>query len=236
MDPAVYTNIQWTLATLIYIKVIVTTCDYSLQKRWVPADITRKIIHVAACSWCLFWPKFDVSHWTWKLNVAIPFIYAIQLFIKGAILRDINDPDVKTMSRTGKANELLYGPFLFTLLMLYCGLYEFRQPTGTYIMGAMIGDGLAPLVGKHFPMVPYPTYGGDTKTVSGSTAMLFGSVLGILCYQWGLGVPEKVDLESIVLISLVATMAEACSGKWDNPAIAVSVYWFAKATDIKIQI
>jgi len=48
--------------------------------------------------------------------------------------------------------------------------------------------------------------------------------------------PEELDIETIMQIAFVATLAEACSGRWDNPFIAFSVYWFVTATDIKIQI
>lgn len=235
-DPTFTHNALWSLATLIYVKVIVATCDYlMIQKIW-PADVSRKIIHVAACSWVLFWPQFDTSHWSWKLNVAIPAVYSVQLLVKGAILRDPTDQDVKTMSRTGNPSELLYGPLLFTFVMIFCGLQAYMKPNGIYIMGALVGDGLAPLIGKRFPLWSYPTLGGSKKTVSGSLTMFVGSVVGILTYAHLLNVPQNVDLETVLMISLVATLVEAVSGIWDNPVIAFAVYWFVQATDIHIQV
>ena len=103
-------------------------------------------------------------------------------------------------------------------------------------MGALVGDGIAPLVGKRFPVLPYTTLGGSKKTLSGSLAMFLGSSMGILCYAQVLKVPQVVDLETVVMVSVVATIAEAVTGIWDNPAIAFSVYWFVQATDIQIQI
>ena len=226
-DPVAANNALWCLATLVYIKVIVTSCDFLMNQKMVPADVSRKIIHFAACSWCLFWPQFDV---------AIPAAYTVQLIVKGAILRDPTDKDVKTMSRSGNPSELLYGPLLFTLVMLFCGLRHFLKPCGTYIMGALVGDGLAPLIGSRFPVLPYRTFGGDKKTVSGSIGMFAGSVVGILTYAHFLKVPQTPDLETVMMISLIATIAEAVSGIWDNPGIAFSVYWFVQATDIQIQI
>ncbi|CAB9499107.1 Probable phytol kinase [Seminavis robusta] len=237
MDPSVKQNVLSMLATLVYIKVIVGACDWSLLHTNMPSDISRKIIHISACSWCLFWPLFDTSHWTWQLNVAIPFAYSIQLAVKGAIIRDKHDSDVKTMSRTGDPSELLYGPLLFTLIMLFCGLYEFRTTVGTYIMGSLVGDGIAPVVGKRWPIGKYPTMGrNEYKTLSGSLGMFVGCMVGIVCYQKVLGAPSQLDMESVMQIAFLATVAEALTGKWDNPAIAFTVYWFAKATDFTISI
>lgn len=231
-SPSVLTkNSLWSLATLLYVKACVTICDTLMNRQVIPADVSRKIIHLAACSWCLFWPRFDASHWSWKLNIAIPALYSIQLFVKGAIVQDANDRDVKTMSRTGDPKELLYGPLMFTLVMMVCGLQFYRKPCGTYIMGSLVGDGLAPLVGKRYPKGAYKTYGGETKTVSGSLGMWVGSVLGILVYSLMLGVPKDIDFPFVVLVALVATIAEGISGIWDNPVIALTVYGFVKATN-----
>lgn len=232
MDPTFSHNVLWSLATLLYIKGIVTACDGLLQRRLLAADVSRKIVHLAACSWILFWPQFHQSHWSWKLNVAIPAVYAVQLSVKGAIQKNPNDPDVKTLSRTGKPSELLYGPLLFTFVMIFCGMHEFMRPCATYIMGALVGDGLAPLVGARYPVGPYTTLGGTQKTVSGSLTMFVGSILGITTYGRLLNVPEQVDFETVAMISLVATLAEAVSGIWDNPAIALSVYCFVHATTL----
>lgn len=234
MDDAWKKNIFFTLVTLVYVKIVVTACDYWLSRGVLAKDVSRKIIHVAACSWCLFWPYFDTQNWTWKGNVAVPFAYAIQLFFKGAILCDPNDQDVKTMSRSGRPSELLYGPLQFTLIMLFCGLHEFMQPCGTYIMGAMLGDGIAPLIGKRYPWGRYPTLGGETKTISGSIGVFLGSLIGIIWYQKGLGVPDKLDIETSLQTALVATLAEAVSGKYDNPVIAISVYAFVTTTNVHL--
>ena len=236
MDPSLTHNILWSAATLLYSKVIVMACDGWLQPRLgVPADISRKIVHLSACHWVLFWPQFDPSHWSWKLNVAIPAVYAVQLTLKGAIQKDPTDPNVRTLSRTGNPSELLYGPLLFTLVMIFCGWHEFMRPCGIYIMGALVGDGLAPLVGTRYPVWPYRSMGGTHKTVAGSLTMFVGSFVGIATYAHLVTVPARWDLETVAMVSLVATLAEAVSGIWDNPAIAVSVYAFVRATTLSTE-
>jgi dolichol kinase len=154
MEPH-YQNMLACLATLVYVKVVVGVCEMGVTRGWLASDLSRKIVHVAAGSWCLFWPFFTTAHWTWQLNVAIPTVYSIQLTVKGLLQQDPNDPDVKTMSRSGRPIELCQGPLLFTLVMIYCGLYQFRTDLGIYIMAALgYGDGIAPLVGKRYPYLP----------------------------------------------------------------------------------
>jgi len=204
----------------------VGACDAALAHKVVVQDVSRKIVHVAAGSWALFWPLFNEEHWTWQLNVAIPAVYSVQLFAKGFLFPDPNDPDVRTMSRSGKPIELCQGPLLFTLVMLYCGLYQFKTSAGVYIMGAVgYGDGIAPLVGKRFPFGKYPTFGGrnEFKTFAGSMTMFMFTILGIFALRAGIGAPALIDWVEILGVATSATVMEGLTGKWDNPAIPFAV-------------
>jgi hypothetical protein len=96
----------------------------------LPVKISRKIIHVAAGSWIIFWPLFSTEHWTWKLNILVPAIDSVQLFVKGAIIQDPNDVDVKTMTRTGNPTELIYGPLFFTIIMNIVVIFLFSKGRG----------------------------------------------------------------------------------------------------------
>ena len=236
LQSSLHQNVLTTVATVVYTKGVVGGCDYAVARRWIAADISRKIIHVAAGSWCLFWPLFrrnnDDDDASWMLNIAVPAVYSVQLFVKGLILQDPNDADVKTMSRSGKPLELCQGPFLFTCAMMYCGLYQFRTEVGVYIMGALTyGDGIAPLIGKRFPWGRYPTLGGGTKTLAGSAAMFVGTLIGICILQAGIGAPERLDAGKMLGVAALATLAEAVSGIWDNPAIVLTTLWYCQRSN-----
>jgi hypothetical protein len=224
-------NIAASLVTLIYVKVIVGACDAAVSAHILSPNVSRKIVHCPAGAWCLFWPVFNKDHWSWRLNVAIPAVYSVQLAVKGLILQDPNDADVKTMSRSGKPIELCQGPLLFTLVMLYAGLYEFRTTTGVYIMAAVgFGDGNAPLVGQRYPAGYYPTFpfgsNNTRKTLSDSAGMFLFTVLGVLVLRVGIGTPDTLDWSEVWGMATMATLAEAVSGKWDNPMIAITVWYF----------
>lgn len=72
-------NILIALLTLVYILIVMELAGLVRDRLGFP-EVARKIIHIAAASWLLFWPLFDTSHWSWRLNVAIPVVYIVKLF------------------------------------------------------------------------------------------------------------------------------------------------------------
>ena len=78
-------NILASLLTVIYIKIVMDVA--SLLRSKLPlgfsnADVSRKFIHICAGCWILFWPLFDVTHWSWRLNVLVPSVMSLKLFYK----------------------------------------------------------------------------------------------------------------------------------------------------------
>ena len=184
----VHRNVLCAIATVVYVKVVIGVCEWAVAspKIRLAPKISRKCIHIAAGSWIVFWPFFAKEHWTWRLNVLVPVIYTVQLFVKGSGILQVDpntDVDVKTMTRTGSPAELLNGPIFLTLLMTIVGLKCFRTQLGVVIMTCLgYGDGIAPLVGYYFPCgTQYPTYPfgpNDKKTVTGSLGFFLASIVG----------------------------------------------------------
>ena len=229
MEP-LYQNLLGTALMVLYIRTVVSVCDGAVQRGHVSLLLSRKVVHVAAACLCLWWSLFDAAHWTWRLNVFVPALYGVRLIVKGLLVADPNDVDVKTMSRTGRPIELCQGPLLFILVVIYTGLYQFKTDVGVYMMAAVgFGDGIAPLVGTYFPW-GYYKIGGGIKTLSGSAGVFFGTVIGIFILRAGVGAPATLYADRVLGVALVATLAEAVTGKWDNPAIAASVWLFLRAT------
>ena len=223
MEPATH-NVIAMLLVILYIKGVIAVCDWAVVHRWISLLVCRKTVHIAASGHIFFWTLFDTSHWTWTLNCAPAILYAIQLIVKGWIIGDPDDEDVRTMSRTGRPIELCQGPLLFVLVLIYVNLFQFKTATATYLMAALgFGDGIAPVVGIYYPFGYYHS-GGGVKTVSGSAGVFFGTMVGILVFRSVLGAPETVDFHRFIGIAMTATIAEALSGKWDNIVIPAVVY------------
>lgn len=231
MDP-LYKNVLAAVGTFVYVKVVIFFCEALVHQKILSSKISRKIIHVAAGSWIIFWPLFDKDHWTWCLNVSVPVLYAVQLSVKGFFLRDPNDPDVITMSRSGNPTELCEGPLFFTIIMTLCGLFLFMEKDGVYIMACLgFGDGFAPLFGGYFPLWPYPTFPfgpKDYKTVSGSFGFFVSSFVGMTVLHHLVlhdsSNSHGHDLKERLLVAVIATFVEGVSGWIDNICISGLVY------------
>ena len=154
----------------------------------------------------------------------MPAAFTFTLTLKGALIRDKNDPDVRTMSRTGEPYELLLGPLFFTVVMDVVGLYFFKTQVGALMMGALgVGDGVAPVAGARgshrYQLL------GRQKTLEGSAACFAGCALGSMLYLHALGLPQ-ISFSDNMLLAAVATAVEAVSPPdVDNLLMPLSVWW-----------
>jgi len=227
MEP-LHQNILAATGTIVYVKFVIGGCDFAVSRNLLPPKISRKIIHIAAGSWLIFWPLFSEDHWSWRLNILVPAIYSVQLFVQGAIIKNKEDQDVKTMTRTGNPSELLFGPLFFTLIMNTMGLFFFRKEEAIFVMACLgFGDGLAPLAGEYFPFGMYPTFPfgpNDKKTLTGSLGFFCGSIIGYYCLRFA-AVNTSGDFESVLQISALCAVTEGISGIFDNILVAIVAYF-----------
>jgi phytol kinase len=220
-------NVLCSIWLIVYVKSVVGLLGILTAKGFVNIKIGRKIIHVFAGSFIAFWPWFRPEHWTWKLNISVYVLYAVSLFLKGAIIKDPKDPDVIAMCRRGDPTELLYGPFHFALSACYFGIRGFNKEEGVLIFSCLgFGDGLAPIVGMTFPFGAYPTFPFNTpdrKTLSGSLGFFFGSILGY-CILRTIVLGGVEDLSKIIPVAAAAAIAEGASGDYDNLVVCITSY------------
>lgn len=216
-------NVLIALLTLVYILVVMELAGLVRDKLKRP-EVARKIIHIAAASWLLFWPLFDTSHWSWRLNVAIPAVYVVKLLYLALILKDPNHEDIKNMSRSGDPLELLVGPLQFVLVMMWLGLFQFMTLEAAIVMAALgIGDGIAPLVGKTWGKHVYQVPGGTTpRTIEGSIGGVFcGTVIGCYVYPPLLGF-GMLPWRLVVAFAAIATIGEG-TAPWSSDNVVVPV-------------
>jgi hypothetical protein len=232
LDP-VHQNVLAAIATLFYVKAVVGSCEIAVSRGILAPKISRKCIHIAAANLIIFWPLFNTDHWTWKLNVLVPAVYTVTLFVKGAIIKDPNDPDVKTMTRTGSPSELLNGPIMFTIIMTYLGLEMYGSQLAVVIQSCLgFGDGIAPLVGYYFPCgTHYPTFPfgkENKKTLTGSLGFFVSSLVGYKLLNF-LILDENREFASgeeewkmIATMAAILAAVEGLCGPYDNPCIALA--------------
>jgi len=226
MSPLI-NNTLISILSLIYVFAVVGIMD-KLVKRGFPQDLSRKIVHICAASWLLFWPLFDPSHLSKYLNIVPSFVWMILLFQKGFFAKP-DDEAVKTMTRTGDRKELLRGPLYFTVIMNILGTVYFFNPIAAVSMGILgWGDGLAPYFGQKYGKHKYNFV--TEKSVEGSIAFVifgfFGSVL------FSLVIFGEFNLIYILISLAASAIVEALSPKdMDNvfvpvTCIIISVFFY----------
>lgn len=218
MDPALY-NILISLAAIVYVFLVVGIMDFAVKKGF-PQDLSRKVVHIAAGSWLVFWFLFDQTHWTKYFNIAPAFIWTILLLIKG-FTASPDDNAVKTMTRTGDRTELLRGPLYFTIIMNIMGTFYFNTELALTAMGILgWGDGLAPVFGKKFGKHKYNFV--TEKSYEGSISFIVFGFLGALLFH--LIIMGQVDFSAIIICVLITAVVEALSPKdLDNMLIPLAV-------------
>ena len=219
--PIVWHNAFVTLLTFAYVFSVPPFMDYMVTNHAMPRDISRKIVHIFAGSSIVFLPLFVNGHWSQYLNIAVFAVWLVLLIQKGLFAAD-DDQAVKTMTRTGNKRELLKGTLYFVIVAMICGTIYYKQPAGVLAMAILgWGDGLAPIIGTRYGKHKY--YVLSDKSVEGSLAFLAGSVAAGLFFTH-LIVPESFHVVKILLIALIATIAEGVSPKEvDNLTIPLAV-------------
>jgi len=74
-------NIYAALITILYVKIVMEI-GALIRIKYDLAELSRKFIHLCACSLIVFWPLFDVDHWGWRLNVTVPVVMSVRLLYK----------------------------------------------------------------------------------------------------------------------------------------------------------
>jgi phytol kinase len=218
MSP-VLQNILITVLGLTYVFGVVGVMDFAVR-RGFSQDISRKIVHIAAGSWLIFWPLYDASHWTKYLNISPALIWTVLLLLKGFTAKP-DDQAVMTMTRTGDRRELLRGPLYFTLVMNVMGtifFYSIGAITAMAFLGW--GDGLAPVFGKRFGKHKYVIL--SEKSLEGSIAFfVFGLTAALLLNLLFFG---DFNFGFLLSCAFAATVVEAASPKdFDNILIPLTV-------------
>ena len=217
-----HNNVISALLTVAYVKCVMEL-GALIRCKYGQPELSRKFMHLCACSFIVWWPLFDTSHWGWRLNVTVPAVMSIRLLYKGAILNDPEDKDVLTMSRTSSPSELLFGPLQMTLIMVYVGLTKFMTHTGLIIMASFVGDAAAAVVGMYYGRHRYNVALGGEKSVEGSIGCGMFTMIGIFCYCYICSI-DMLEWRPLVAIGVTSALVEATALKnWDNVFLCVTM-------------
>ena len=170
-----------TAATIFGSLLWVKLFDQLAKNEVLEAKLSRKLVHVTsgtffAITWCLFGDQ-----WYSKVFATIvPSLQALRLFAIGSGLIE-NKNAVRAVSREGGKEELLYGPFYYTIVLMLTTLLFWREsPVGFLVVSTMCGgDGVADIVGRRLGKngKKWPKPFDERKSFAGSAAMVVAGFL-----------------------------------------------------------
>ncbi|XP_010552940.1 PREDICTED: phytol kinase 1, chloroplastic [Tarenaya hassleriana] len=188
----------------------------NLTKRdLIPQSLSRKLVHIlSGLLFALSWPIFSASTEARYFAALVPLVNCLRLLVNGLSV----SPDaslIQSVTREGKAEELLKGPLYYVIVLIITVLMFWRDsPIGMITLAMMCGgDGIADIMGRRFgsQKIPY----NPRKSWVGSVSMFivgFTISTGVLYYYSKLGYLNlnwDTALQRVALVSLVATIVES---------------------------
>ena len=185
MTHAVVRDVVATVLTISGSLLWVKLFDELARREILEAKLSRKLVHVTsgtffAMTWCLFGDQW----YSKAFATLVPSLQAFRLFAIGSGLIE-NKNAVRAVSRGGGKEELLYGPFYYTIVLMVTTLLFWREsPVGFLVVSLMCGgDGVADIVGRRLGKTgkKWPKPFDERKSFAGSAAMVIAgmSLIGV---------------------------------------------------------
>eukprot|EP01039_Chlorochromonas_danica_P011178 gene11178-12464_t len=199
----------------------------------IASTVTRKIIH-ATCAplFILHWPLYSDLPTASLFAAAIPLLQLLRLYWAGSRKGGEGSQEerdlVAAVSRSGKKEEALGGPFLYSAILFLGTLLCFRStPVGIVAISQMAaGDGLADIVGRRFGRTKWPF--ASQKSVIGSAAFVLGGFVATLVTLYWMQQTGYLALDvsqfvwQIAFISVLCAAVELVPGVDDNISVPIS--------------
>ena len=202
-----WNNIGCVLLAVLHVKLVIELANW-LGRRGARKD-ARMILHLALASTISYWPLYDPSDWSWRLNAIVPLVLATRWIHKGLYVQDPDDEEVQILSRSSSPSELLFGPLQLCIVLVWLGLTQFMQEESAIVVAALgVGDGISPWIGTHYGRHVYRMPFSMPKTMEGSVCGVFlGTIGGTYTYLYLLDMPF-LPLRIILAVSAIAAVVE----------------------------
>lgn len=197
-----------------------------IHRLGVPNTYVRDLLHVGAGIWPLGWPFWH--------RAAVPISIALGA-TAGLLLVPTLAPRFRLLARLQQSvsgrDERWSGLVLYAAsfaVMTWAGLRGNPFPAAAALFALALGDGIGGAIGRRFGRHFFNAPGGKRKSVEGSAAVAALSLVGaVLAAQY---FRVQVSAVALVLLGLVAAIAEAASPQaTDNALVPASVWAVASA-------
>lgn len=202
--------------------------EYWRHKGSPDVEHTRKLVHAGGGMIALGFPWFFRSHWT-ILTLAVIFALILIVTRRAGILRSVQGVERSTIG------EIIYPAAVylsFLLSSIHGGVAFYLAP----LLVLAISDALAGVVGKRIRS-PLYDFGGETKSLAGSTAFFIPTLL-IMAVALNGGISPEMLAGGAIIIALTAaaglTIVEALSPRGlDNITLPMAAWYFLYLVDIR---
>jgi len=143
-------------------------------------------------------------------------------------LKDPEDVEVQTLSRSSSPSELLFGPLQFAAVLVVLGLYRFQTTEAAVVTAAVgMGDACAPVIGSWFGRHPYQMPLASQKTMEGSVCGVFmGSCSATYFFLFCLRIRPFLPLRLVLAYAGIAAVVEGtCADYIDNLAVPIAIHF-----------
>jgi dolichol kinase len=135
-------------------------------------------------------------------------------------LKDPEDPEVQSFSRSCSPTELLFGPAQYALVLIILGLYRFKSEEAAVLIAALVGDVMAPVIGAIFGRHDYQMPFSSQKTMEGSLCGVFlGTCSSVYFFLYCFGL-QLLPLRVVLAYAGIAAVVEGSApASMDNLAV-----------------
>jgi phytol kinase len=201
---------MWTVAAISVVFLIVIFAEYLSRYKGVHSELTRKMVHILVGMFVAFWPFF--LSWRQIQLLSLLFLVTVVLSIKLNVFSSIH-----AVSRN-KVGEVAFALVIGVLALITTKDWVFTAA----MLHLSVADGLAAICGLAWGDNTTYKIMGRTKSLVGSLAFFFTSIIIMVCYAAFSGL--SYSGVTLVWLPVVATIAENISGEGtDNLVVPLLV-------------
>ena len=172
-----------TCAVLLAVaaKIWVKLWSWLASSGALPSTLTRKLIHAGTGPlFMLGWPLFSDAPSAVIFASAVPLINLFRLWLAGNAKSGADGAElISSLSRSGDAEEVVGGPFYYTLVLLMATALSWRSIAGVVAVCQMaVGDGFADIIGRKLGKNRWRF--SAEKSIEGSVAFVVSAFVATL--------------------------------------------------------
>ena len=183
-----------TALAVIIVFAVLVFAEYLSRFKGVHSELTRKFVHILVGMFVAFWPFF--LSWGQIQLLSIAFLVVIGISVKFHIFRSIHAVERNTMG------EVLFALVIGILALIVTNKWVFAAS----MLHLSLADGLAAIVGLGWGDHNKYKIFGHAKSVAGSLAFFFVSVLIMVWYSFFSHRPA--DAAIVIGLPVIATAIE----------------------------